>query len=114
MHDRIKAIRKIAGISQEKFGEMLGISRNVVANIECNRYEASATLIELICLKFHVNKNWLMNGIGDMYQTNDDADIDCKIMNLYNSLPDEHKTIVRNFLSDMLANMPDTSKDEKY
>lgn len=37
MHSRIREVRKMAGLTQAEFGERLGVSRDVIGNIEYNR-----------------------------------------------------------------------------
>lgn len=69
--ERFKMVRSIAGDAQGKctqsdFGEMLRISRAVVANIESGRVEPSATLIENVCHKFGVSYDWLAYGLEPM------------------------------------------------
>lgn len=44
----IKAIRKELGMTQERFAEAIGISRNVIANYERGRYEPSPEIIKKV------------------------------------------------------------------
>jgi len=67
LYERIKAVRKALDLSQKEFGNRLGVSRDVVANIEYNRVEPQKILIQHICAKFAVNTDWLENGEGDMF-----------------------------------------------
>lgn len=68
--DRIKLIRKEhLKLSQEKFGEILGVKRDVINNIENNRLknpEQKEPLYRLICSKFDINEEWLRTGTGKM------------------------------------------------
>ena len=65
--ERIKEIRKTNKLSQKAFGELLGVSRDVITNIEYGRVEPKTLLINHICQVFNINKEWLINGTGDMY-----------------------------------------------
>lgn len=68
IHERIKKIRTELKLSQEKFGERIGVSRDVINNIERNRLarpEQKEPLYLLICKEFNVNYLWLTEGIGD-------------------------------------------------
>ena len=65
--ERIKEIRKTNKLSQKVFGELLGVSRDVITNIEYGRVEPKTLLINHICQVFNINKEWLINGTGDMY-----------------------------------------------
>lgn len=71
--ERIRLLRKqYLKLSQEQFGEQLGVSRSVIANIETNvlaRPEQKEPLYRLICETFHVNYKWLTSGDGEMLVT---------------------------------------------
>lgn len=71
LHERIRELRKNElHLSQEKFGEMLGVSRSVINNIERNvlaRPEQKEPIIKLICKEFGVNENWIKHGDGDIF-----------------------------------------------
>lgn len=57
-------------LSQNEFGERLGVSRDVINNIEHNRLsrpEQKEPLYRLICQEFNVNECWLRTGEGDMF-----------------------------------------------
>lgn len=65
--DRIKEIRKQKKLSQVAFGEKLGVSRDVINNIELGRVEPKELFIRHLCSEFNVNEHWLRTGEGDMY-----------------------------------------------
>lgn len=68
--ERISILRKELKLSQDKFGEKLGVSRDVINNIEHNRLsrpEQKEPLYRLICQEFNVNEHWLRTGEGDMF-----------------------------------------------
>lgn len=67
MKDRIKALRKDLGLTQEKFAERLNIKRNTIANYEIGRNEPIDAVLSLICREFNVSEEWLRTGQGDMY-----------------------------------------------
>ena len=70
-HERIKYFRReIKKLSQEKFGEELGVSRDVINNIESNRLknpEQKEPLYRLISEKFGINLAWIKCESEDMY-----------------------------------------------
>lgn len=67
---RIRELRKNhLDLTQEQFGEKLGVSRDVIKNIELNllaRPEQKEPLLRLICCTFNVNYEWLKEGTGEM------------------------------------------------
>ena len=64
--ERIKLIRNTAKMSQQEFGKNLGVSRDVISNIEYGRVEPKELFIDHLCNIFNINKEWLLNGTGKM------------------------------------------------
>ncbi|WP_025676883.1 helix-turn-helix domain-containing protein [Paenibacillus massiliensis] len=69
MHNRVKIIRETLGLSQREFGEKLGVSRDVISNIEYNRVPLKDLMIKHICERYSVNENWLLTGEGGIFLT---------------------------------------------
>lgn len=67
MKDRLRALRKELGLTQEKFAERLCMKRNSIANYEIGRNEPIDAVIALICREFNVNEAWLRTGEGEMF-----------------------------------------------
>lgn len=64
---RLKAARKSRKISQDTLAEMIGVSRGVVTNIELDKVTDPQLLyINAICNTLHINREWLLKGVGDM------------------------------------------------
>ena len=76
MNERIKQLRKELGLSQEKFGESLGITGASVSRIESGVNNPSEPTLKLICSTFHVYYLWLTTGQGPMFENDDEARID--------------------------------------
>lgn len=71
MNSRVREVREHLGLSQAQFGERLGVSRDVISNIEYNRLKnpkQKEPIIKLICSTFGVNEIWLRTGEGEMFQ----------------------------------------------
>lgn len=72
MNNRIKLLRKDSlNLTRKQFGEKLGVSADVIANIEYDRLkrpDQKEPLIQLICKKFNVSEEWLRNGTGSMFE----------------------------------------------
>lgn len=64
LKDRIKAIRKNLGITQQEMADRIGIKRNTIANYEIGRNVPIDAVISLICREFGVNEVWLRTGEG--------------------------------------------------
>jgi len=67
--ERIKWIREDQKLSLRKFADTLGVSKSVTDNIIYQRVEKVNDLyINLICDKFNVNRDWLLDGKGEPYR----------------------------------------------
>lgn len=66
MNERIKALRKELGYTQQAFADELKIARGNIGAYEVGKNAPSDAVISLICEKFNVNENWLRTGEGEM------------------------------------------------
>ena len=67
MNTRIKLIRDTLKLSQEEFGEAIGIKRSGVSNIESGQRSVSERHIKLLKSAYNVNEHWLRTGEGEMF-----------------------------------------------
>ena len=67
MKERFKMIRNALKLSQDEFGEKLGLTRGAIANVELRRTETKPLFISLVCSTFNVNETWLRTGEGEMF-----------------------------------------------
>ena len=74
MHERIKAIRKECGLTQQQFADRLNVSRNNIAGYESGNSRPGNSAISLICREFNVNETWLRTGEGEMFVPRDRSD----------------------------------------
>jgi len=65
MNTRITEIRKSYNMTQERFAEEMGISKNYVNLIENGKKNPGDRLISDICRRFNVNETWLRTGQGN-------------------------------------------------
>ena len=68
MKERIQALRKALGLTQQEFADKIGLKRNSVASYEIGRNEPMEAVIVSICREFNVNEEWLRTGNGDMFK----------------------------------------------
>lgn len=121
MKNRIKALRKNLGLTQEKFAERLNIKRNTLANYEIGRNEPIDAVVSLICREFNVNEDWLRTGQGDMYDIplddtaiaasnileNEDVpfyDTIKRIIQIYEKLDSDAQDVINREIEDFLEN----------
>ncbi|MFQ7618280.1 helix-turn-helix domain-containing protein [[Clostridium] scindens] len=70
INDRIQQVRNSLKMSRRAFGEVLGVSGDVINNIENNRLkrpEQKEPIYKLICEKYNVDEIWLRTGEGEMF-----------------------------------------------
>ena len=119
-YERIRELRKNhLNMSMEVFGQKLGVSRDMIANIELNRLarpDQKMSLYKLICRTFNVREEWLLDGIEPMYIEPDSFSLDdyvkahgalkfeLELMKLYFNLDLEiRKTIIKHFSSGLAS-----------
>lgn len=64
MNERIKALRKRLGLTQQAFADRLKIARGNIGAYEVGKNAPSDAVISLICKEFNVNEIWLRTGKG--------------------------------------------------
>lgn len=70
LHQRIKYLRKdIFDMTQDEFGEKIGVSRDVVNNLERGRVDIKDDRIKLICSVFGIDENWLRYEKGEIFHS---------------------------------------------
>lgn len=111
INDRIKLIRKKAGLSQLDFGKRIGVSESAVSNYESGRRTISEQTLILVCREFHINYEWLTTGEGSMSSFSEEeqqlallqetyslSDIDMSILKAYISLNSQERAAFYSFL----------------
>ena len=131
IHERIRELRESKEMSRKAFGEVLGVSGDVINNIESNRLkrpEQKEPLYKLICEKFNVNEKWLRTGEGNMFlpAINEEADYVSElledvenplydlikaIMKTYLEADEKQKQVIKSFAKDLNTNIKKESQD---
>lgn len=70
INDRIKAVRKAQKLNQTEFGKKIGLKQMAVSNLEQKGNTVTEKNIIIICQRFHIRRDWLVNGDGEMYAPN--------------------------------------------
>lgn len=71
-NERVKEIRKTLGLTLEKFGERIGVTRGSMSNIENGNRNLTEQMTKSICREFSVDYMWLATGEGEMFIDTDD------------------------------------------
>lgn len=75
MKERIKELRNELGLSAEKFGSRLGVTRSAISRIENGIVNVTEQMQKSICREFNVNEEWLRHGTGEMFIEMDKEDL---------------------------------------
>ena len=69
MNERLKELRAALKFSQQQMGDVLGLSKSGVSDIEAGRRNVTEQHIIMLknCTEFHLNVNWLRTGEGEMF-----------------------------------------------
>ena len=123
MKERIRKIRRDLDLTQQEFADRIGIKRNTVANYETGRNEPVDSVVSLICREFHVNEEWLRNGIGEMFTQDSEDELqaltekyslsaaDRILIEKFVSLKADTRNAILEFMADVVASLqePDYS-----
>lgn len=103
--ERVRCVRKRAGLTMEKFGARIGISNPSVSTIESGKSNPSNQTIVSICREFGVSKQWLVEGIGEMYVKRDlNQELGMMVTALMNEANENFR---KRFIAAMLQVPPD-------
>ncbi len=76
IYERFRLFRKDQDLKQGELAEKLGISQSAVAKIESNKRKLTVEELDILVEKFDLSINWLLVGLGTMYNLpNSDVDL---------------------------------------
>lgn len=93
MINRIIKIREDNHLSQEKFAEKLGLSRNFINQVENGKKNVSDRTVSDICRLFNINENWIRTGTGDQYIESDN-----KLSTYVSQITDSDDDFIKDFI----------------
>lgn len=64
---RIKQLRKKKKLNQTEFGAVIGLKNSAISKMEQEGSVVVDQNVQLICEKFQVRRDWLVNGTGEMF-----------------------------------------------
>ena len=70
--ERIKDVRNSLGLTLEKFGEKLGVTKTAISRLEKGERSLTEPMTKSICREFSVDYMWLTTGEGEMFVETDD------------------------------------------
>lgn len=101
--NKLKLLRRALNLTQTAFGERLGVSVDVIKNLEYSRTTPTELFTKHLCEVYNVNRDWLEDKSDDMFlATDDDAVLVEKFLKQSNPSP-----AVRSLLYSWLQLPPD-------
>ena len=70
--ERIREVRNTLGLTLEKFGDRLGVTKVAISNLEKGNRNLTEQMTKAICREFNVDYMWLTTGDGEMFIDTDD------------------------------------------
>ena len=64
---RLQTVRKRLQLSQEEISTQIGISYRAYSSYERGERKPSIEILEMFVIKFNINLNWLVAGVGEMF-----------------------------------------------
>lgn len=115
MNERIRMLREDKEMTRAAFGQRLGVSGDVINNLERGRVEIKDHIVKLICAEYGVNEEWLRDGKEPMYiepetfnldefaRARGASDLELKIVKAYFELdPDIRKMLIEHFKTELI------------
>jgi transcriptional regulator with XRE-family HTH domain len=100
--ERLAEIRKIKGLTQVEFSKILKIDRSTLSGLENGLVSLTDRNVQMICLAYDVNEEWLLKGIGDIFCPIEQAREGKKILEIYEKLEQEGKEQIQVYVQERL------------
>lgn len=112
--ERVNEVRKSLGLTLEKFGEKLGVTKTTISRIEKGVNNLTDQMAISICREYNVNYDYLMYGEGEMFddlpQTIVDElcaqydlnDFDKALVEMYVSLPAGSRERIKEYMNQLV------------
>ncbi|WP_250278018.1 helix-turn-helix domain-containing protein [[Clostridium] colinum] len=112
-------------LSQAEFAKKIGVSRDVIGNIEYNRAPIKEHMLKLICQTFNVNEDWLRNGNEPIFIENSNdileeflkkyelSEFMSNIVRRYLNLSPEYQQMFEKFIKEMVKELNSSENSKK-
>lgn len=98
MNERLKKLRKVLKLSQDAFGERIGLSGGGISLLEMGKRNITDQNVKSICREFSVDYIWLTTGEGEMFLETDDDFME-KIDRIMTGENDARKNMIKTLLN---------------
>jgi transcriptional regulator with XRE-family HTH domain len=111
-NERLQAVRKVMKLSQRDFSKAILSSQSYLARMEQGKIKINDRIIELVCIKYKVNKAYLKEGKGPMFSSHPDNRLE--ILNeIYNDLNSLFKDYLLVQAKELLKVQKNQSRDKE-
>lgn len=101
INQRVKELRLKLGLSQDDFGNAIGLSKSGISNIENGARSVRETHIKLICSAFDVDETWLRTGESVITQAQDVEAFENYLSKLGYRMDTEYDEVLESHVEDM-------------
>ena len=109
INERLRAVRQSLNVSQKIFAKNIFVSASHYACMESGHRKIKDTILDSISKVYNVNKEWLLSGKGDMFET---APPDLKLEELIEIFK-RLNSHFQAYILDLVRNLEQILKDEK-
>ena len=96
MNERLKELRNYLGLSQEAFGESVGVTKAAISRIESGINSLSDRMILSIVTQHNVNEDWLRTGNGEMFnKMSEDEELDLYVGRISGGADEFKKNLIK-------------------
>ena len=96
MNERIKQLRLKLALSQDEFGQAIGLSKSGISNIESGTRSVNGKHIRMLTMAYNVNPDWLCTGEGEMFLPVDNSPL--RDLQKQHNLSDKVINIIEGFV----------------
>lgn len=130
LNERIKELRNALGLTLEKFGSRLGVTKAAISKIEKGERNLTEQMILSICREYDINENWLRTGEGTMFiefppkeeisdmvysllgpNKNSFHELIIEIMKTYKQLDPDSRIAVNGYIQKLCSNLAEKKGD---
>lgn len=106
VNERLFQLRNELGLSRAKFGAKLGVSLDVIKNLDTGKTKPKPEFIALVCKIYNVSPSWLATGEGEMFMPkSEEQEIESIFTNAQCEDPRKYKLL--KVLARTIAELPD-------
>lgn len=115
INERLQFLRKQLKLTTRAFGASINMSGGAITNMEKGLRNITDRTIKDICREYHINSEWLTNGIEPMYEdVISDLDIDEEVKQLtkqYYLLNDKDRELVKKMIDSLSEKLQEKSSE---